>query len=231
MKGISNIDRRPSNSAMSIQGSTCVRCGTCCKKGGPTLHVEDKKQIETGEIPVKFLFTIRKHEPAFDNIQNLIAPAKTDLVKIKSKKGRFECVFYDPPNSECRIYKKRPVECRELKCWDTRKISFLYDKNRINRKTLLSGTNDLWNLIQDHQQRCSYKKIAELADQVKCNKGDRKGALEQLNEMIRYDYNLRHLIIEKNLRVSEMLDFLFGRPLSETMQLFGLKIKEGLHDA
>jgi len=170
---------------MSTPISSCTRCGTCCKKGGPTLHIEDKKQIEKGYIPIKFLFTIRKHEPAFDNIQELIAPAITDIVKIKSKKGSSECVFYDPSNSECCIYKNRPVECRELKCWDIRKISHLYDKNRISRKTLLSEINDLWNLIQDHQDRCSYKKIAELADQVKCNKVGRKDAIEQLNKMIR----------------------------------------------
>jgi Fe-S-cluster containining protein len=226
MTEITNITRRPSDSATSIPRSSCIRCGVCCKKGGPTIHTEDKKQIKEGKIPVKFLFTIRKHEPAFDNIRNLIAPANTDIVKIKSKKDSSACIFYDPSYSECRIYKSRPVECRELKCWDTRGISLLYDKNRINRKTLLSGISDLWELIQDHQNRCSYKKIAELADKANCNNIERKDSLKKLNEMIRYDYSIRHLIVEKDKRVSEMLDFLFGRPLTATIKMFGLNMKE-----
>ncbi len=230
MTGITSITRRPSYSAMNIPRSSCIRCGVCCKKGGPTIHTEDKKLIEKGKITVKFLFTIRKHEPAFDNIRNLIAPAKTDIVKIKGKKDSSECIFYDPSNSECRIYKNRPVECRELKCWDTREISLLYDKNRINRKTLLSGINDLWDLIQDHQDRCSYKKIAELSDKVKCDNIGRKDALEKLNEMLRYDYSIRHLIVEKDKKASEMLDFLFGRPLTATLKMFGLKTKEDAYE-
>jgi len=226
MTGKPNIARRPSDSVMSIPRSSCIRCGVCCKKGGPTIHTEDKEQIEKGKIPVKFLFTIRKHEPSFDNIRNHIAPANTDIVKIKSKKDSSECIFYDPSNSECRIYKNRPVECRKLKCWDTREISLLYDKNRINRETLLSGINDLWDLIQDHQDSCSYQKVAALSDRVKCNNIGRKDALKKLNEMIRYDYSIRHLIVEKDKKASEMLDFLFGRPLTATIKMFGLKTKE-----
>jgi len=226
MTGKPKISRSPSNSEMSIPRSSCIRCGVCCKKGGPTIHTDDKKQIEEGKIPIKFLFTIRKHEPAFDNIRNLIAPTKTDIIKIKSKKDSAACIFYDPSNSECRIYENRPIECRELKCWDTREISLLYDKNRINRKTLLSGIKDLSDLIQDHQARCSYIKIAELADKVKCNNTGKKDAIEKLNEMIRYDYSIRHLIVEKDKKASEMLDFLFGRPLTATIQLFGLNTKK-----
>lgn len=229
MTGKPNIFCRPSDSEANIPRSSCIRCGVCCKKGGPTLHAEDKKKIEEGKIPVKFLFTIRKHEPAFDNIRDLIAPASTDIIKIKSQKDSSACIFYDLSNAECRIYTNRPIECRELKCWDTRKISLLYDKNRINRKTLLSGIKDLSDLVQDHQNRCSYKKIADLADQTKCNRIEKKEALEQLNEMLRYDCSIRHLIVEKDKKASEMLDFLFGRPLTATMQMFGLKMKED-HD-
>jgi len=214
------------SSAMNNPISSCSRCGTCCRKGGPTLHIGDKNGIERGHIPLKFLFTIREHEPAFDNIREFIAPAKTDIVKIKNKKGSSECVFYDPSHSECLIYSYRPIECRELACWDTRNISHLYDKNRITRKSLLLETNDLWSLIQDHQDRCSYKKIAMLADQVKYGKNGKKDALLQLNEMIRYDSSLRQLIVEKNRNASEMLEFLFGRQLQETITMFGLKIKE-----
>ncbi len=65
----------------------CHRCGTCCEKGGPALHHGDKALVEEGRIPAKYLFTIRKGEPAHDNVKGNTLFAQTDLIKIKSKKG------------------------------------------------------------------------------------------------------------------------------------------------
>lgn len=47
---------------------TCMRCGTCCEKGGPGFHQEDRMLIEKGRIPLKYLYTIRKGEFAYDKI-------------------------------------------------------------------------------------------------------------------------------------------------------------------
>ena len=63
----------------------------------------------------------------------------------------------------------------------------------------------------DHSDRCSHE-----------------GQLEALLELIRYDYSLRKVTVERSRLDPEMLEFLFGRPLSTTIRLFQLKlIKKG----
>ncbi len=208
-----------------IRTSSCTRCGVCCKKGGPSIHFEDRELIEKGNIPLKYLFTIRQHEPSFDNIKKIIEPAKTDIIKIKNKKNSHECIFFDPDHSGCQIYPDRPVECRKLKCWDTKDILSFYDTTRISRKELILSIDELWSLVQNHQGQCSYQKVAALAGQIKENKNNH-GALQKLNNIIQFDSCLRQLIIEKNPMISEMLEFLFGRPLILTISLYGLTQKQ-----
>ncbi|MFH2063976.1 MAG: YkgJ family cysteine cluster protein [Pseudomonadota bacterium] len=208
----------PENDATAPK-AFCTRCGTCCKNGGPSIHMEDRELIEKGNIPLQYLFTIREHEPSFDNIKNMIKPAETDIVKIKSKINSHECIFHDPDLSGCRIYPDRPIECRILMCRDTKGILSIYDQNRISRKELLFKTSEIWDLVQHHHHRCSYRKIALLADRIKKNNPD---ASQEVNSMIQYDNSLRRLLVEKNEKLSGVLEFLLGRPLSQTISLFGL---------
>lgn len=186
--------------------------------------MEDRHLVESGKIPAKYLFTIRQLEPSFDNIADRIIPAETDILKIKAQKERTSCVFFDETASGCRIYENRPIECRVLKCWDTREISRIYAVNRLTRKDLIAGIDGLWDLIQDHQDRCSYKKITLLSQDAKEHPG-KSPAMKMLTEIIAYDTNIRPLIIKQAGMDSEMLEFLFGRPLSETIAMFGFKMK------
>ena len=117
----------------------CIRCGTCCEKGGPSLHLADKKLIENGTILLKCLYTIRKGELSYDNIKGYLVPAATDIIKIKGQKGSWTCFFYNPSENSCQIYASRPLECRVLKCWDTREIKKIYSQNRLTRQDLIAG--------------------------------------------------------------------------------------------
>lgn len=56
----------------------CRRCGTCCEKGGPALHTDDRMLIENGHIPARYLFTIREGEPVVDNVKENPIFAQTD---------------------------------------------------------------------------------------------------------------------------------------------------------
>ena len=76
-----------------ISLDACKQCGTCCTKGGPSFHMEDRRLIDDGVIPGKYLFTIRKGEPAYENIQHRLVSVATDIVKIKGKPGSWECIF------------------------------------------------------------------------------------------------------------------------------------------
>jgi len=205
--------------------SQCQRCGTCCRKGGPTLHLEDQALVESGRIPLKHLFTIRQGEPAFDNVAGVIAPAVTDIIKLKGIwEGSEVCCFYDPGPKGCRIYADRPSECRALKCWDTQEIESLYNCRRLTRRRLLSRVEGLWDMVQDHQQRCDYGHVADLAADLKRTSSAAESQ-KKLLELIRYDESLRQITCEKAGLDPEMLPFLFGRPLSFTIEMFQLKLK------
>jgi Fe-S-cluster containining protein len=202
----------------------CRRCGTCCRKGGPALHLDDQKLVETGIIPLSDLFTIRQGEPALDNIDNTIAPAVTDIIMIKGlPDNRPQCRYYDYDTKGCRIYDRRPLECRALNCRDTREIERIYSLRRLTRRHLLSNVEGLWTLVQDHQSRCDYGCVAELAADLKRPHTAREAA-ESLLELIRFDDELRILTAERSSIDSQILPFLFGRPLSSTIGMFRLRL-------
>jgi len=201
----------------------CKRCGTCCKKGGPSFHRQDKDLIENGLILLTDIYTIRKGEPAYDNVNMRNIYADSDIIKIKSCKGTTACIFFDEPKDDCKIYAHRPVECRVLTCWDTVEIERIYSKDRLVRKDLLSHIHGLWDLIDDHQNRCSYETIRSLFESVILNKD--KAASDDIRYMVDYDTHIRHLVLEKSHMNPEMMDFLFGRCLEETIKGFGLQFK------
>jgi Fe-S-cluster containining protein len=193
----------------------CTRCGTCCKKGGPSFHLEDKPLIENGIILLKSLYTLRKGESAYDNVRGYVSPVPSDIIKIKGRKNRHTCIFFDENESACTIYENRPLECRVLACWDTREIEQVYSQNRLTRKELLFNIAGLWELIEEHQFRCDYDNIRQL---VKALSGDRREeARQNLLEMLQYDADIRELVVEKSGIAPEITDFLFGRALSETI--------------
>lgn len=110
--------------------SECIRCGSCCKKGGPSFHKADKHLIEKGIIQLKYLYTIREGELAYDNVRQCLIAPEGDIIKIKEDKNSRACVFFEERGNRCGIYENRPEECRALKCWDTREIEAIYSKNR-----------------------------------------------------------------------------------------------------
>jgi Fe-S-cluster containining protein len=204
--------------------SSCRRCGTCCRKGGPSLHLEDKPIVDKGRIQTKHLYTIREGELAHDNVKGGIFSVKTDIIKIKNRNASNACVFFVEKENRCGIYSRRPVECRVLKCWDTSEIEAIYAKDRLTRKILIGEIQGMWDLVEAHQKRCDYRKIETLVEALR---GDQKQETpETLLEMIWYDLYIRELVVEKSGLDPEMLDFLFGRPLFETVKAFGVKLKK-----
>ena len=202
--------------------SECRRCGTCCQKGGPSFHHADKSLIEKGVIHSKYLYTIRKGEIAYDNIRQCLEPVSSDIIKLKGKGDGWTCVFFDEKQNSCEIYENRPIECRTLKCWDTRALEELYAKKRLQRKDLIADIKGLWDLVQDHQSRCNYQIIGKLVDALNSRKGAE--ARRKLAKIVQFDMEIRKLVVSQGGLDMEMLDFLFGRPLKQTLKNFGLKM-------
>jgi len=205
-------------------GNECVRCGTCCEKGGPGFHQIDRELIDKGAIPSRYLFTIRKGEFAYDNVRRRLMPVDSDIIKIKGKDDTWTCIFFDEQNKRCSIYNDRPLECRALKCWDTRELEKMYASRRLTRGDLISEIEGLWDLIQVHQKRCDYGKIKKLINDL--NGPSRDRARKKLVEIIQYDAEIRKLVVEQGGLDSEMLDFIFGRPLKKTLPNLGINIRQ-----
>lgn len=186
--------------------------------------MEDRELVDSGRVPLSHLLTFRQGEPVFDNVSGCIAPAVTDIIRIKSIRDHSaECVYYEPAQKGCRIYRHRPSECEALQCWDTRKIEAMYNCRRLTRRLLLAEVKGLWDLVAHHQERCDYALVAEMADRIRQRRRF-ESAENELLEIIRFDGHLRDITLERGNLDPGSLEFLFGRPLSFTIRLFQLKI-------
>jgi len=215
-------NERTSNNEKTLPQTSCRQCGTCCEKGGPAFHIKDMHLIEKGIIPSRNLYTIRQGELARDNVTGQLIPVSTDIIKLKGKGNTWACVFYSPKGKSCEIYEHRPIECSALKCWDTEPFKAMYSKNYLTRERLLSSTRELWEIIQDHQVRCSYAKIIRFTNISET--GEKEKTLKEIIDIIQYDISLRQVLVEKGGMDADTIDFLLGRPLVNTMKNYGFKV-------
>jgi len=201
---------------------TCQRCGECCIRGGPAIHEADAALILNGSIPLNQLYTIRPGERAYDNVNGGLFQVTTDIIKIISREGSQACVFYDDANNACRIYEKRPMECRLQACWDNAALQQAYTGDRLSRKEILVNSQWLRELIDAHEERCHFEFIYPLVESREA--GDMSAAAE-LTEIVNYDAYFRDIAVSKGQVPADLLDFLLGRPLAEILQKqFGIKI-------
>lgn len=202
----------------------CKRCGTCCKKGGPALHLEDKQIIDSGSIPLTALYTIRKGELARDNVNDRLICLTEEIVKIKSRPDASVCMFFNEADMSCGIYDDRPMECRTLECWNTAKIAAIYAQDRLTRALVLEKVEWLEDLVKTHESECDLDRIQNLANDREAGDAD---AASELTEMVNYDFHMRNIVTEKGNIAPDMLDFLFGRPLNEIIsRQFKIKIEK-----
>lgn len=180
--------------------------------------------VEKGVIPSKYLYTIRKGELAHDNVKGCLMPVDSDIIKIKGKEDSWTCIFFDESAKGCTIYDHRPLECRALKCWDTHELEQIYAKTRLTRKDLIAEVKGLWDLIKDHQRRCDFTKIQRLIEDPSGAK--RNQARRKLLEIVRYDAEIRKLVVSRGGLDADLLDFLFGRPLTKILGNYGVKVRQ-----
>ena len=201
-----------------ISTASCSRCGTCCRKGGPALHREDRERVVQGTLQTRDLYTIRKGEWASDPVQGGLIRVEDDIIKIKGHGGAWTCRFLVEPANACRIYDDRPVECRRLECRDTARLEQTYRLGRLTRRDLLVDIEGLWELVEDHGRRCDYDILRGLMER---NSGPGRAEIErQMAEMIRYDAELRRLMVARGGIEAEMMDFLLGRPVELVLRIF-----------
>jgi len=199
----------------------CIRCGECCLKSSPTLQEEDLPLIEEGFLEKKNLVTFRKGEVVTDPVNGTVGPATSECIKIREKKGAGRgCIFYDETAKACAIYDERPVQCRALSCWDTREIVEVLGRPRLRRQDAVHE-GVLLGLMEKHETRCSY---ATIEDGVRAVPREGNKAVERLMGLLKFDYHLRPFISEKLHIPMDEMDFYFGRPLVDTIRVYGLQV-------
>lgn len=208
----------------NINRDGCIRCGTCCLKGGPVLHHEDKGILLAGHVGYQHLVTIRKGEPAYDPVLDTVRPVERELVKMRGKEKEWSCCFFDEKSSSCTIYEHRPLECRLLKCWDTSALEGLVGKNTIVRADIINARDPITKVIEMHEQECPYREVEELLSSL--SRGtDKSKTLARLNELVRKDLAIRFFAI-KELGLREEFElFIFGRPLFKVLSSRGIPVR------
>ena len=134
------------------------------------------------------------------------------------------CVFLDQAH-KCEIYQTRPVECRLLKCWDTRPLLARYNEDRLSRLDLFGEVDGLGDLIRDHESRCS---IEDLRAAVADLEGEaHEAAVAKIGEIVAFDRNIRKVMEERQPKMFEMVDLLLGRSIEMLLLgMFQLKVRE-----
>lgn len=185
------------------------------------MQVQDLPVIESNFIRKQDLYTIRKGEIVHDNIKDGLQASTKELIKIRERgveKGG--CILYNDERKACTIYEKRPSQCSALKCWDTSEFMRVYRGQKLEREDIIND-RILLGMIQEHETRCSYSTIEQYVIQIK---GEGERAVEKILELLRFDYHLRPFVSEKlGLKLEEM-DLFFGRPLIQTITMYGLKV-------
>ncbi len=203
--------------------NTCLKCGACCRKNGPVLHLQDLELIRKNILTSGNLVLLRKGEPAMDNIADKPVLLEKELIKIRGKSpASWACVFHDSATMLCLIHNDRPMQCKTLECWEPGKITALYSRDTLTRKEVLVSGSAMAEITAMHEEKCPVEQFAGLIRMEIMSPG-RAG--REINEMIAFDREFRKNFQEKTRISSQGLDYYFGRPLGDLMTPIAKYIK------
>jgi Fe-S-cluster containining protein len=201
----------------------CIRCGTCCTKGSPTLLQEDAALFNKEILKPADVLTIRRGEKTYSNITEQASHTDRELIKLREKPDSRECIFYENADKSCAIYESRPAQCRRQECWNPEASVEESDDAPLSRKDLLETTGPLWEVILRHEDRCSHDEMSRAMARLSATKGQ---CVEEVLEILRFDHHVREFIAERFSLVAESMDFFFGRPMADCLGMYGLKLRE-----
>jgi Fe-S-cluster containining protein len=208
----------------SVVQQTCMRCGTCCKKGGPILHQEDKKILLDGHAGHQHLVTIRKGELSINPLTDALEPVHEELIKVTGKHDEWTCIFYNAQKSACLLYKNRFLECRLLKCWDINDFLSVFGKSTLTRSDLINAGDAILDVMKDHDRLCPASDFEKLISYVLRGKNKEKNK-KKLAVFVHKDMEIRTFAIHELGMKAEFEHFIFGRPLADIIKLRGLVFK------
>lgn len=200
----------------------CLRCGTCCRKGSPSLYRDDLPLLRGGGLSRLDLITLRRGEVVYSNETDRFIGLPEEQIKIRENPGSRECLFFRQEASGCLIYEERPRQCRVLECWNPAGYRVLKKSRLLSREDLLDPADPLLPVVKTHEQGCSVLRLKEWLDKAAEQAGD---AGERLLEAVHFDRHTRnHLNVTLGLQ-RRHLDFLLGRPVEEVIAGLGFSVE------
>lgn len=197
----------------------CIRCGECCLRSSPSLQAEDVPKVMEGAIPRNDLYAVRAGELVWDNIQGRLEKTDREIVKIREGEA-VGCRFYDKAEKGCVIYAHRPIQCAALLCWDPRPFMKVFAGPKATRRDLIQDRN-LLRLMEAHEARCGY---AELDRHVRAIGSAGERAVQTILGLLKFDHEIRSLTSSRLGLDPREMDLVYGRPLTDTIVMFGLKV-------
>jgi Fe-S-cluster containining protein len=200
----------------------CIKCGTCCTIGSPTLLKSDFELFDKGVLKPTHLVTLRKGEKAYDPKSEEVIIIDDEMIKLREKDGTKTCIFYDPTDQNCSIYQFRPVQCRKQECWDAQRKTDVAGVP-LSREDLLKPVSSLWDVISRHEERCSHAQLQRSVARLAATGGQ---SIDEFIDLLRFDMHVRDFIGEQLGLTPESVDFFLGRPLKEFLTDFGLALDQ-----
>ena len=195
----------------------CIICGTCCRASSPTLYLADLDLIGPDRIPQESLFTLRAGELAWSPRHKRLHSLDQELIKLAEDQTRACCFL---AGNRCRIYEKRPLQCRNLQCWSQRHAGELEDHPRLTRREIFKDDEKALALINEYELKLPAAQASKALSDA-AERGDSRLALS----MLELDHRLRWGITRQYGYAQELLPLLLGRPLKDWLVSFGLKLE------
>ncbi|RPI51923.1 MAG: YkgJ family cysteine cluster protein [Deltaproteobacteria bacterium] len=197
---------------------SCIRCGECCEKGGPALHSKDRRIfLQEGILRPINLFTMRAGELAYHPLEDRLIELSDEMIKIKSMDESSACTFYDADQQACGIYESRPLECKALKCWDTRDIEGLFMQDLLSRLDLCPKGSVIAEMISAYERSFPPGRIYGLLSEAVSPEGAQQTGPE-IEKMVSTDEAFRQKVVEALGLAEDELEFFFGRPVKSLIE-------------
>lgn len=221
------VDDMETENEQTNTRTSCVRCGDCCRKGGPVLHREDIEVLRAGHASHRHLTTIRKGELAFHPVIDKVVQAREEMVRVSGQPKSWTCVFFEEQGelAACTIYEHRFRECRALECWNPEEALDVIGDDTITRADLLNPDDPLLEIMSVHDRECPHSEVERLIAAAR-NDEARPAALATLTDLVHRDLTIRLYATTELGLAPEMEMFTFGRPIFKSLGARGIDVHE-----
>ncbi len=207
---------------ISVQTS-CRQCGICCTKGGAALHSEDISLLRDKNIPLCDLITIRKGEFAYNPVTDRVQATQNEIVKLRGSGREWTCCYYDVSLRRCTIYGHRPLACNALKCWDPADSLALVEADLLSRDEILADNKFMQGLVREYETACPLPDLTSLFQNMETLT---TATIDIIEQFVNSDLEFRNQAVKKSEEVLRNEMFLFGRPLFQLLQSFGINVSQ-----